>query len=153
MLAAEAAGARNGVGPSTRASTEATRFADRTRGMVPRVPHLSLLAKFSVLTLICVVAFGAALAVALREQVEDRAAADARDLARETANDLADEHVMPTDLEHGLDAEKLSAIDRSIEVLLLRGTIRNAKIYDGAGRLVYSLKRDEIGERHDGEIA
>jgi diguanylate cyclase len=120
--------------------------------MASRVPHLSLLAKFSVLTLICVAALGAALAIALRQQILDRAARDARELAVETANDLADEHVTPADLEDGLSERKLNELDRSIEMLLVQGTIRNAKLYDGHGRLVYSLKRKEIGDHEDGDV-
>jgi diguanylate cyclase (GGDEF)-like protein len=60
--------------------------------------------------------------------------------------------VTPADLEYGLSEERLGLLDRSIEVLLLRGTIRNAKLFDGNGRLVYSLKRDEIGELEDGDV-
>src|SRR5918997_5932968 len=117
--------------------------------MLRRAPHLSLLAKFSLLTFLCMVALGAALAVALRGQIHDRAAADARDLAQRIANDVIDEHVRVHDLEYGLDGETLADIDLSIETLLLRGTIKNAKIYDGSGRVVYSLQRDELGAHED----
>ena len=114
--------------------------------MFPRVSHLSLLAKFSLLTVVCVAALGAALAVALKQQIHDRAAADARDLAKRIANDVIDEHVRIRHLEYGLDGKTLADIDLSIEVLLLRGSIKNAKIYDGSGRVVYSLRRDELGQ-------
>jgi diguanylate cyclase (GGDEF)-like protein len=120
--------------------------------MASRVPHFSLLAKFSVMTFICVAVFGAALALALKDQITDRAARDARELARETANELADEHVRPADLERGLPDDKLARLDRSIDMLLVRGTIKNAKVYDGDGRLIYSRKRDEIGEVEDGDV-
>jgi diguanylate cyclase (GGDEF)-like protein len=120
--------------------------------MGSRVPHFSLLAKFSVLTFVCVAVLGGALAVALRQQILGHAASDARELAMETASEVADEHVMPADLQEGFDDEKLRQIDRSIELLLLEGTVRNAKIYDGNARLVYSLKREEIGEEEDGEV-
>ena len=116
--------------------------------MLRRAPHLSLLAKFSLLTFLCVAALGVALAVALKQQIHDRAAADARDLAQRIANDVIDEHLRVRDLEYGLDGEKLAEIDLSIEMLLLRGTIKNAKIYDGSGRVVYSLQRDEL-RSHD----
>jgi diguanylate cyclase (GGDEF)-like protein len=120
--------------------------------MGSRVPHVSLLVKFSVLTFVCVAVLGAALAVALRQQILGHAASDARELARETAKEVADEHVMPADLQAGFGDEKLRQIDRSIEMLVLQGTVRNAKIYDGNARLVYSLKRDEIGEQEGGEV-
>ncbi len=117
--------------------------------MLRRAPHLSLLAKFSLLTFLCMAVLGAALAVALRGQIHDRAAADARDLAQRIANDVIDEHVRVQDLEHGLDGQTLADIDLSIEMLLLRGTIKNAKIYDGTGRVVYSLQRDQLGAREE----
>ena len=113
--------------------------------MLRRAPHLSLLAKFSLLTFLCVAVLGAALALALKQQIHDRAASDARDLAQRIANDVIDEHLRLRDLEYGLDGETLAEIDLSIEMLLLRGTIKNAKIYDGSGRVVYSLQRDELG--------
>ena len=43
-----------------------------------RVPHLSLLTQFSILSLLCVVALGAALVLVLRDQIHDRAAANSR---------------------------------------------------------------------------
>ena len=117
--------------------------------MLRRAPHLSLLAQFSLLTFLCVAVLGAALAVALKQQIHDRAAADARDLAQRIATDVIDEHLRVRDLEYGLDGETLAEIDLSIEALLLRGTIRNAKIYDGSGRVVYSLHRDQLGSHED----
>jgi diguanylate cyclase (GGDEF)-like protein len=120
--------------------------------MGSRVPHFSLLAKFSVLTFLCVAVLGAALAVALRQQILGHAASNARELAMETADEVADEHITPADLQDGFDDEKLMKIDRSIEMLLLDGTVRNAKIYDGNARLIYSLKREEIGEQEGGEV-
>jgi diguanylate cyclase (GGDEF)-like protein len=112
-----------------------------------RVPHVSLLTQFSILSLLCVVALGAALLLVLRDQIHDRAAATSRVLAQGIANDIADEHVTGRDLERGLDRRKLNTIDRSIEVLVLRGRIRTAKIYDRDGRIVYSFNRREVGRR------
>ena len=110
-----------------------------------RVPHLSLLTQFSILSLLCVVALGAALVLVLRDQIHDRAAANSRGMAQNIANDIADEHVTGRDLERGLGKRKMDAIDRSIEVLVLRGRIRTAKIYDLQGRIVYSFNRREVG--------
>ncbi len=112
-----------------------------------RVPHLSLLTQFSILSLLCVVALGAALVLVLSDQIHDRAAANSRVTAQNIANDIADEHVTGRDLERGLDKRKMDAIDRSIEVLVLRGRIRTAKIYDLQGRIVYSFNRREVGRR------
>jgi diguanylate cyclase (GGDEF)-like protein len=112
-----------------------------------RVPHLSLLAQFSILSLLCVVILGAALVLVMRDQIHDRAATISRVMAQSIANDIADEHLTGRDLERGLDTKKLNAIDRRIEVLVLRGRIRMAKIYDPDGRIVYSFDRREIGRR------
>ncbi len=116
-------------------------------GVRNRVPHLSLLAQFSLLSLLCVVVLGAALVLVLRDQIHDRAAATSRVMAQSIANDIADEHVTGRDLERGLGKRKLDAIDSSTEVLILRGRIRMAKIYDLQGRIVYSFNRREVGRR------
>jgi diguanylate cyclase (GGDEF)-like protein len=113
-----------------------------------RVPHLSLLAQFSLLSLLCVVALGAALVLVLRDQIHDRAATTSRVMAQSIASDIADEYVTSRDLARGLSRRKLDAIDRRIEGLVLRGRIRTAKIYDQQGRIVYSFNRREVG-RHD----
>ncbi len=41
-------------------------------------------------------------------------------------------------------------LDRAIEVLVLRGTIRNAKLFNTNGRIVYSFDRSEVGQRAQG---
>jgi diguanylate cyclase (GGDEF)-like protein len=110
-----------------------------------RVPHLSLLTQFSILSLLCVVVLGAALVLVLRDQIHDRAATNARVTARSIANDIADQHVTGRDLERGLSKKKLTAIDRRIETLVLRGRIQTAKVYDPQGNIVYSFDRREIG--------
>ena len=114
------------------------------------MPHLSLLAQFSLLSLVCVAALGAALVIALRDQIHDRAVSNARVMAEALAHDLADEHVTRRDLERGLSEAKLKAIDRRVEVLVLRGTIRNAKLFDERSRIVYSFDRLEIGRQEEG---
>ena len=62
-----------------------------------RVPHLSLLTQFSILSLLCVVAIGTALVLVLRDQIHDRAAANSRVTAGSIANDIAIEA-----LKHGI---------------------------------------------------
>jgi diguanylate cyclase (GGDEF)-like protein len=116
-----------------------------------RVPHLSLLTQFSILSLLCVVVLGAALVLVTRDQIHDRAAADSRVTAQSIANDIADQHVTARDLERGLSKDKLDAVDRSIETLVLRGRIRTAKIYDPQGKIVYSFDHREIGRKDPGE--
>ncbi len=110
-----------------------------------RVPHLSLLTQFSILSLLCVAVLGGALVLVMRDQIHDRAAADSRVTAQSIANDIADQHVTGRDVERGLGNRKLNAIDRRIETLVLRGRIQTAKIYDPKGRIVYSFDRREIG--------
>ena len=118
--------------------------------MVPRVPHLSLLAKFSAVTLLCVAALGAALAIALRGQIEERAAADARELASETAGDIADNHITFANVTEGLSEQEKAALDRTVQALVLHGTVRNAKLFDARGRLLYAhTDPGSLTERND----
>ena len=114
------------------------------------MPHPSLLVQFSLLSLACVVVFGIALTLMLRQQIEERAAANARVLAETVAHDIADQYVTRNELERGLSEEKLTMLDRAIEVLVLRGTIRNAKLFNTNGRIVYSFDRSEVGQRAQG---
>jgi hypothetical protein len=67
--------------------------------MRQRVPQLSLLVKFSLLSLLAIGLMGAALAHVLKDQIRERAAADAERMATRIANDLVDQHVTRPDLE------------------------------------------------------
>jgi hypothetical protein len=115
--------------------------------MRQRIPQLSLLAKFSLLSLVAVGLMGAALAYVLKNQIRDRAAMDATRMATRIANDLVDQHVTRDDLRYGLTDEHLLSLEQRIDALVLRGTIHNAKLYSGSGDLVYSLDRSQIGQR------
>jgi diguanylate cyclase (GGDEF)-like protein len=118
--------------------------------MRQRVPQLSLLVKFSLLSLLAIGLMGAALAHVLKDQIRERAAADAERMATRIANDLVDQHVTRPDLEFGLSDEHLRSLDQSIDALVLRGTIRNAKLFNARGEVVYSLDRSEIGTADEG---
>jgi len=118
--------------------------------MLRRVPKLSLLVKFSLLSLVAVGVLGASLGYVLKNQIQDRAADDAQRMATRLANDLLDQHVTRNDLERGLSADHLMSLDRSIDMLVLRGTIRKARLYNGEGRVVYSLDSSELGRHVDG---
>jgi diguanylate cyclase len=117
---------------------------------MPRwIPHPSLLVKFSLLSLIAVGVLGGTLAYVLKNQIQDRAAADAQRMAKRVANDLLDQHVTRNDLERGLSADHLISLDRSVDTLVLRGTIRNARLLNADGAIVYSIDRSEVGRRID----
>ena len=115
--------------------------------MLQRIPQLSLLVKFSLLSLVAVGLMGGALAYVLKNQIRDRAATDATRMATRIANDLVDQHVTRNDLRYGLSDEHLTSLEQRIDAMVLRGTIRNAKLYNGGGHLIYSLDRSQIGQK------
>ena len=115
--------------------------------MLQRIPQLSLLVKFSLLSLVAVGLMGGALAYVLKNQIRDRAAMDATRMATRIAHDLVDQHVTRNDLRYGLSDEHLMSLEQRIDALVLRGTIRNAKLYNGRGHLIYSLDRSQIGQK------
>src|SRR5215211_5561599 len=110
------------------------------------VARLSLLAKFSLLTLLCVVALGVALFTVLRADIRDRALKDSREEATHLAVGVAIDLLTPEELNNGLDNSTLSAMDEAVEGHRLAGEIVTAKVFDGKGRMAYAADRGDIGE-------
>ena len=110
------------------------------------VPRLSLLAKFSLLALVCVAGLGVALFVALRGDIRDRELETAREKATTLAVGVSVDLLTVEELNEGLDLRTLVAMDRAIEEHRAAGEIVAAKVFDRSGRLAYSAERDQIGE-------
>jgi diguanylate cyclase (GGDEF)-like protein len=110
------------------------------------VPRLSLLAKFSLLTLLCVVVLGVALFFVLRGDIRDRALKEARGEATHLAVGIAVSQLTAEKLDAGLDNRTLAALDEAVEARRLAGEIVTAKVFDGDGRVAYAADRGHIGE-------
>ena len=88
-----------------------------------RVPQLSLLVKFSLLSFICVAGLGLALVFLLKDDIRERALEDARLQAEHMAVGVAVDLLTSEELQAGLDARTLRALDEAIEGHRVAGEI------------------------------
>ena len=109
----------------------------------------SLLTKFSLLSLLVIVALGLGVGSMLHERIERRALLEATKLA-ETMTSLGLQPILlPGDLAAGKGESHLDSLD---EQLKLRDFdqlgIRRLKVFNGDGVIVYSDERSIVGETH-----
>ena len=108
--------------------------------------RLSLLGKFSLLSLVLIVALGAVLATQLEGQIERRALENAEELARVTARVGVARHLVSRDLGKPLSQVRLSQLDAELRHTGLEAVgLERVKIFNARGILVYSDDRRLIG--------
>src|SRR5262245_41884791 len=119
------------------------------RGMRALLRRPSLLTKFSVLSLLVIVALGLGVGLMLQERIEARALKEATKLA-ETMTTLGLQPILlPGDLEPGQGDAHLAALDEQLKLRDFdRLGIRRLKVFNGDGIIVYSDERSIIGEAH-----
>jgi hypothetical protein len=109
----------------------------------------SLLTKFSVLSLLVIVALGIGVGLMLQERIERRALLEATKLA-ETMTTLGMQPILlPGDLAAGQDDEHLDSLDEQLKLRDLDelGILR-LKVFNADGVIVYSDERKIVGEAH-----
>ena len=108
--------------------------------------RLSLLGKFSLLSLVLIVALGAVLATKLEWQIERRALENAEELARVTAQVGVARHLVSRDFGKPLSQVRLSQLDAELRHTGLEAVgLERVKIFNARGILVYSDDRRLIG--------
>src|SRR5215208_3373026 len=109
----------------------------------------SLLTKFSVLSLLVIVALGIGVGLMLQERIERRALLESTKLA-ETMTTLGMQPILlPGDLEAGQGEAHLDALDEQLELRDLdRLGIRRLKVFNADSVIVYSDERTIVGESH-----
>ena len=109
----------------------------------------SLLTKFSVLSLLVIVALGFGVGSVLQERIERRALLEATKLAEAITKLGVQPILLPGDLAAGQNEAHLDALD---EQLKLRDFdtlgIRRLKVFNADGVIVYSDERSIVGEAH-----
>ena len=109
----------------------------------------SLLTKFSVLSLLVIVALGFAIASMLHQRIERRALLEATQLAEVMTRAGLEPILLPGDLQAYPSLDHLDAVD---EQLRLHGMdemgIWRLKIFNTDGAIVYSDERGIVGESH-----
>src|SRR4051794_30837391 len=117
------------------------------------LPRLSLLARFSLLSVVTMAIIAVLLARFLQTRVEDRAVADAKETAETIIQTAVLGHVAPSDWGDHLSAQRLDAIDGDLDAENVRGLgVLVVTLYNPDRRIVYSSERREVGTRGDDEI-
>ena len=109
----------------------------------------SLLTKFSVLSLLVVVALGVGIGSMLHRQIEKRALHDATKLAEVMGSTGVAPILLRGDLQLFPTLQRLSVLDEEMHLRDLDGLgIRRIKLYNTEGRIVYSDDHDIVGQVH-----
>jgi signal transduction histidine kinase len=128
-----------------------------------RLPRLSLLGKFAIVSLIPIVVLGLVLAKTLQVQIRNQALTNARQLAALVAHIDIQPQLTPDDLSQGLTPDRLQRLDQALHAGLVGTEIARVKIWSRDLRVVYSddptligrtfPSSDELAEALDGRIA
>src|SRR5579871_759921 len=110
----------------------------------PRM-HLSLTGQVALLSLIPIVALGLVLARVLQSQTVDRSLADAGESAQLVARLGIQPRLDPRELRDGLSARDIRQLDEQLRARSVRRDLARIKIWNRAGRIVYSDDHQLIG--------
>ncbi len=114
------------------------------------VPRISLLARFSALSLAAMCATGLSVGLVLHERVERRAGDAATKLAIAATSTGARASLTSHDLTGRIGPDRLHELDRRLAAPLGQSGVAHATVYGPAGRVVYSSERTRIGTRDAG---
>ena len=112
-----------------------------------RLGRFSLLGKFTLLSLGCFIALGAALGQVLEAQVESHALNEAEAATEAAARTATKSLLAPNDLRLGIDDARMAALDAELKADTGNHTVQHAKVFDRSRKIVYSDDRGEIGDR------
>jgi len=110
-----------------------------------RLPRLSLLGKFALVSLIPIVVLGLVLAKTLQVQIRNQALTSARQLAALVARLDIQPQLKPDDLSQGLTQERLQRVDQALHAGLVGEEIARVKIWSRDLHVVYSDDPELIG--------
>jgi diguanylate cyclase (GGDEF)-like protein len=112
-----------------------------------RLSRLSLLARFGVLSIAALALLAGVLGLVLKRQIEARAMREAEEVAVLIARAGVQPNLTPADLRGELSSARLAELDRRLQVGVFADTgIQRVKIFDAAAEIVYSDKRNVIGD-------
>jgi diguanylate cyclase (GGDEF)-like protein len=107
----------------------------------------SLLAKFALASMVPVVAIGFVLGYYLKQRIEQRALANAREVAVLSSRLGFQPLLSPEDLRRGVSPAHVRALDRRLGSDVMGDQVARVKIWDPAGRVMYSDDRGVVGRR------
>src|SRR5687768_9410374 len=108
---------------------------------------VGLLARFSVLSLVCLALLGAYLARESGEQIRGRAIAFAAEEAELITRFAVAHNVEALDLERPLPDSKVAHLDEVLHTGYNSEPVVGVRIWSPTGRIAYSDEREMIGER------
>jgi diguanylate cyclase (GGDEF)-like protein len=115
--------------------------------MPPSRARVSLTGQVALLSLIPIVVLGVALAWVLRGQIVDRTLADASQSASLVARLGVQPRISASQLEHGLSAGGVKALDEQLSARSVTHDLARIKIWNNKGLIVYSDDHSLIGQR------
>jgi diguanylate cyclase (GGDEF)-like protein len=124
---------------------------DQTTMRPLRVGRWSLLTKFTVLSLVCFAALGIALSQLLAHQIRDRALSSTVASAELLSGTIADSQLHASDMTGGMAAANARSIDAALAQAKAHNRVARFKIWNTAGRIVYSDDRAAIGKKYEVE--
>jgi diguanylate cyclase (GGDEF)-like protein len=113
--------------------------------------RLSLLGRFSLMSLAVIAALGIAIGLTLKNQIEHRALARASQLAEVVAELGVLPRLAHDDLDGALPAPRIHALDAALRRFAAARGVSRMKVFNGDGRIVYADDHALIGDSEDGE--
>ncbi|HEY3612830.1 MAG TPA: EAL domain-containing protein [Gaiellales bacterium] len=114
--------------------------------MRPPTSRLSLLGRFSLMSLAVIATLGLAIGLTLKRQIEQRALARASQLAEVVAELGVRPRLERDDLVGALPARRIHALDAALRDFTAERGVTRMKVFNGAAQIVYADDHSLIGE-------
>ncbi len=112
-----------------------------------RIPKITLLTKFTIISLLITASIGIALAWGIQQQMERTELENAAEDAADHVVTLLNPNLRSSDLSGPLDPARYAQIDSLIRQSVLNERVVRVKIWGQDGLLLYSDEKDQIGSR------
>jgi diguanylate cyclase (GGDEF)-like protein len=113
--------------------------------------RLSLLGRFSLMSLAVIATLGLAIGLTLKRQIEHRALARASQLAEVVAELGVRPRLERDDFVGALPAQRIRALDAALRDFAAERGVTRMKVFNGEGEIVYADDHSLIGEAEHGE--
>jgi two-component system sensor kinase len=114
---------------------------------IKQLPELSLLTKFTIVSLIITAVIGIALAWGIQQQMEQNALQQAADITADRVAATLNPMLQQEDLNSSLDPVRYAQVDTLVRQNVLSEHIVRVKIWSRDGLLLYSDDKEQIGQR------
>ncbi len=114
--------------------------------------RLSLLGRFSLLSLLALTVLGGVVGLVLASRIENRAVDNATRLAVVMARTGAASALTPADLRGPVSARRAAELDRTLKRPLVGNGAAVVKVYNDSGTVVYAGNHEQIGEHEPDEV-